>query len=215
MTTAASRRLYAREWARRKRARLLAEQRATAHHCPYRMGPATCGGELRLVRNAARQWIRSCPRCERRVRGICQDCDNPVEGRIRSALRCRPCKRKGLSASTARYVARHRGLVRRKARRYARQHREARCAYKRLWRQAHPEKVRDQKRRYAVRQPQRLYEYQRAYRMAAEIEGRTLPRGPHACLGACGAILCGRPKKCDGCKERDQREALRQLGNAA
>lgn len=204
-------RRYAREWARRKRARALDEQRRASRTCPRRMGPGVCGGELRWVRDPSRQWKWGCPRCERREAGICQDCDQPVEGRKRSALRCAKHKAERRNFYTTTYRERHPNKWRAYSRRYARAHRQAMREYKRCWRKLNREKVRAQKRRAALRRPQRVYEYQRGYRMAAEIEGRKYVRATHRECLTCSTPVSGRVKKCQQCKVKEAHQARELL----
>lgn len=206
---------YAREWARRKRAALLAAERREATTCPRRMGPGICGGTLRWTRAVDRSWKRSCPRCERREAGTCQDCDQPVAGRVRSALRCATHQRRRQLQHGHDYKQRHYATVRRKWRKYHKSHASEKAAYKRLWRKLNREKVRAQKRRYALRQKARAREYHLAYRMAADVEGRTLPRfASRECL-TCPTLVKGRVKKCDDCKQRERQDALRTLKRVA
>lgn len=203
------RRTYAREYARRQRAARLAEEQRDAATCRYRSGPGICGGPLSWKRVPGGEWFRHCPRCERRLAGICQDCPRSVEGRVRSALRCRDCKRHQRTIYTRRYVEQHRVMVRRKARIYGRKHREERIAYKRLWRKANPDKIRAQKRRAALRRNPHVYEYHRGYRMTAAIEGWPYRRrqSKRHCI-TCPAPVCGRTKKCGQCKDRDRQDAV-------
>lgn len=204
-------RRYQREWARRKRAQVLNEKQREAATCPLRHGPGRCGGELAWVRAADRSWKRSCPRCERRLAGICQECALPVEGRVRSALRCAEHKRLERNAYSARYVQRHYSKTRKKWQAYHRRHAAEKAAYKKLWRKANREKIRAQKRRAALRQPAHVLQYHRGNRMAAEIEGRKfgVPH-PRECL-SCPTQVTGRAKKCASCKERERQEARRLL----
>lgn len=150
----AERRRYARLYARKQRARVLARVRSQQVNgkCPRKSGRYPCGGQLVPSVSRAGLLEYTCHRCDRREAGLCQDCPRPVEGRVRSALRCHACKRRVLNASTARYVARNLKLVRTKAREFARRNRVAGMAYKKLWRAANPEKVKAQKRREALRQ---------------------------------------------------------------
>lgn len=210
------RKRYARLYARRQRAAKLDAERRERDTCPRRMGPGVCGGKLDWKRAGDRSWKRSCPRCERREAGICQDCDRPVEGTILKALRCAEHKHARMLEHGAAFVKKHYAKVRKKWRRYHKRVAQQKAAYKRLWRKANPEKVKAQKRREALRRNAHTYEYHRAYRMAAEIEGRNRYRvGPRPCLGGCGVIVAGRAKKCQDCKRRAQREALLKLGRAA
>lgn len=206
------RRTYQREYARRRRAAKLDIERRESETCSRRMGPGTCGGVLRWVRNLARDWVRNCPRCERREAGLCQDCDAPVEGTRLKALRCATHKRERMNEHGRAFVKRHYIKVRAKWRRYHKRVAVKKAKYKRLWRKANRDKVRAQKRRYGLRQKPRNREYHQAYRMAAEVEGRARWRTytDRPCL-TCPTIVRGRVKKCDACKDTERRSALELL----
>lgn len=168
-------RTYARGWARRRRDRELLAKRARACRCPYRSGTYECHGLLTYTVDQMGKAHAHCPRCARREAGICQDCPLPVEGRVRSALRCRACKRRAGLEANRRYRLRHleeRRAVdaahqrryraanpekgRARAREYRRVHRAERYAYTKRWRAANPDKMRAMRKRWARNRKERL-----------------------------------------------------------
>jgi hypothetical protein len=211
--TMQNRRMYARLWARRKRARTLEDARMGHVRCPRKPGRfGECRGVLQnVVRHDG--WMETiCPLCERREQGVCRDCPLPVDGQPRKAIRCAGCKRQVAREATCRYVERNRRLVNRKAREYGRLKRRERAEYKRLWRKAYPDKVRAQKRRAALRRSKRVLDYHKQYRATHAWKA---PGGSRRCTGDCGVQVTGRAKKCEPCRVRAQRDALGQLGKAA
>lgn len=134
-----------------------------------------------------------------------------------SALRCGPCKRRVANEAVHRYTQAHRAEVNAKAREFARLHSAERCEYKKLWRQANPEKVRGEKRREALRQAPHKLAYHRRYHRPhrdtwPRFEETWTLRGPHGhrCVG-CPTVLHGMQKKCAPCRMRTHLAALQQL----
>src|SRR5438046_842328 len=80
------------EYARRKRERKLAEANRSSTTCQRKQGSGHCGAILETVVLEGGRTRIVCPLCERRKRGVCQDCPRPVEGRVGTALRCARCK---------------------------------------------------------------------------------------------------------------------------
>lgn len=203
---------YDRLYARHRQAQKLAAARRGQQKCPYRQGRSVCGGRLELLVLRDGFTELHCPRCARRLAGICQDCPSPVEGQVRKALRCAKHKRALAVAIGERYRRANRAEVNRKAREYQRRIAEQAREYKRLWRKANPEKVAAHKRRANLRQPKRQYAYLRKYRRT-HAEKRY--QDGRRCLGGCGLILKGMAKKCQDCKAAARLQALRALGRAA
>lgn len=211
------RRRYGREYARRRRERLLTDARQGRGTCPRRFGRfGICGGVLQTAVLRGGSTVTTCPRCERFKAGICRDCPQPVAGQVRKARRCAGCTAQSHHESIVAYRTTNRVLVNRRAKLAARKNRQRNNNYKRLWRAAYPEKVAAQKRRYMLRQPPTVYVYQRAYRLFyGDAETHQLATSPRRCLGGCGLVVMGRVKKCGECKASVQRSALRLLGRVA
>lgn len=199
------RRQYAREWARRQRARAREAALVGAGRCPQRLGRrGRCGGPLETRVGEFGRTVVVCLWCERRQRGLCRDCDRPVAGARGKALRCALHRKLAAAAAQARYRAGHRAILRERARQRERDpaRRPARLEYKRLYRQARPEKVRGQKARYARRQTLRAQRYQARYKARHREYYRELARQRHSRLHptrpepTCRA--CGQPVPWDG-----------------
>lgn len=144
----------AREYARRQRERILAEQQRTATTCPKRHGSGVCGAMLEASTDGNGRTIVWCPMCKRQARGICRDCSRPVEGTVGKALRCAEHKQLASEQAVRDYATRNPEKVRASARaHYASDpdRRARRNDLKRAWRKANPEKVRAQKKRYVDR----------------------------------------------------------------
>ena len=76
---------------------------ATCRYCRKRQ-------RVRLTTDGAGGLVQGPLPCgcnERRLAGICLDCPAPVEGRLRVALRCGPCKAQAQLRYSRRYRARH------------------------------------------------------------------------------------------------------------
>jgi hypothetical protein len=217
------RRTYFREWARRKRAKRLAAQRMSRRTCPRRFGRSgVCGAPLLVQTDGLGHLVISCSMCERMARGICRDCHLPVAGKVGFARRCAKHRDEAVRESLYRYARDNRELLRRKARNSYRKNRavrQRRNDYKRLWRQANPEKIRAQKRRASLRQNARTYEYHRQYREqrreANRLRGRARYYGiteARPCVTTdCNSRVTGRQKKCATCKTASLREAQNKL----
>lgn len=197
--------------------------------CPIRH----CGGWLEFTVGRLGQTISSCPRCERRRRGICRDCPRPVEGAIGKSLRCATCKLEADRANMRRYERANREERLRRARERLAQHPEQRERHNRkraAWRKAHPDRVRLQKRREALRQsPKRLAYYTR-YNAARREEKRAAARRRyyelHPVRPSCRCIDCGErvrwtsglgrpPKRCDRCCSPSELRRRRRQAEAA
>ncbi len=210
--------------ARRRRASRLAVARSGRLTCPFQQGRyGVCGGRLEdeVLRDG--RVVTTCPRCERRLAGICRDCNQPVVGRIGSALRCAYHKRVEKNAAEERWRvrlgpvalrAKQDGCV---ARRNADPVRRARfLATKRLWRERNVVKIKLEKRRWRLEgRPggwstrEKYEDYHRRYRAEHAVQRRALakrryyelhPDRPHPiCACGCdGAIPWdgnGRPAK--------------------
>ena len=168
MTLTPEQRAYHRRRAAAQRAARLARLNETATHCRQRHGPGVCGGQLEDRRDAMTGRIyRWCPRCDRRRRGVCQDCPRPVAGRIGYAMRCVEHKELARRESIRRSDDRHREEYNARARARASAmtpaEKEKHLAYKRAWRRLHPDKVKEQKRREALRQGKKRLDWHRRY----------------------------------------------------
>lgn len=196
------RREAARRYAARRRAAALERANARSRTCQRRQGPGVCGGLLEdRVDRARGTVVRECPRCARRLAGLCRDCPRPVEGTRGRAIRCASCKARAQQAAHERFVARHADRLREKARAAYQDPavRARRNTYKRLYRQARREQVRREKRRAALRHNaarERMLAYHRKYnaaRRSAKAEAQRLrereltPAPQPICVG------CARP----------------------
>lgn len=159
---------YQREFARRKRRRRWEAATSGRSTCPARLGPrAVCGARLERFTDGNGRVLVRCPLCERKARGICRECPLPVDGRPGFSLRCRVHKAAQLRRAHAKHRRDHHAeiLANAKRRREAEppERRQAKLAYKKLYRQAHPEKVKAQKRREALRGNPRKLSYMKRY----------------------------------------------------
>lgn len=221
---APSRREYNTRYARRKRAQKLDRQRATSATCPFKQGRwGVCGAKLEIGVDRFGRSVSSCPKCARRVRGICQDCPRPVAGRVGSSLRCAECKRRSLRGFTAKYRKRdpERYEAKWRAQLAARHADPAKrvhdLAVKKAWRQRNVVKIKLEKRKWRLN-PKRpngyssreKYEaYHRVYRQKHAEHRRELARAqyyrehpdrPHPiCICGCDTPIPwdgnGRPRK--------------------
>ena len=222
----AQRRVYARNYVRRRYAKALNAKRMSARVCPRRFGRAgVCGAVLQSDVIGGRIVV-TCPACERFARGICRDCPRPVDGTPHKARRCAEHRKAANRTSLARYAENNRDEVNRRARASYRDEavRRRRNDYKRAWRKANRDKVKAQKARETARHSVRRAEYHAAYRAAhrrkaaaralAKYHG-TLPL--RSCITPrCSTVLTGRKKKCRRCKEREAQQAATLLhGKAA
>lgn len=198
---------YQRLYARAKRKGEWRARAAGRRTCPHKSGNHVCGGLLERAvdrHGAIHDWCRL---CARREAGICRDCPAPVDGQPRRAIRCGRCKAAAQRRAMARYRDRNRSLLNRRARLAARRQREARAAYKRLWRLANPDKVRAQKRRAAIRNAGTHAARSADWRV--KHPGYIL-RVERRCV-ACPRPVLGRQKKCDTCKTNHRIQAQGQL----
>lgn len=179
-TPAEQKRRYQREYARRRRREHWTSAARASRVCPHRHGPGRCGALLVERTDGNGSLVIECPRCTRRLRGICRDCPRPVEGRIGSAVRCRECKEVARRAQVRASQERNRDAINRRARKRLREQapekRQEREAYKKAYRQAHPERVRAWKRREALKQHARHLEYHRRYNEGRRAEKAALAR---------------------------------------
>lgn len=207
-----------RRYAQRQRDRKLEAANRGRRTCAWRQGKyGECGGVLEHDVDRAGRVIVTCLRCERRRRGICQDCPNPVEGRVGSARRCRACKHQEKKAAYERYRARHPEVVARwlratKQLKYTDPARYAhRLATKRRWRERNKARIKLQKRKWRLNPDrpngystrEKYLAYHTAYRakhrerkrqQAKERYYRLHPDRPHP-ICACG---CQQPIPWDG-----------------
>lgn len=195
------RRRYAREYARRRHEREYQERIAgSPERCPFRLGGnAVCGGKLTWDSDGLGNVVAHCAWCERRKRGLCRDCPAPVEGRVRSALRCALHKRLAMRRFSAKHTQNNQRKIRAKARDYSRRPgiRERRNEYKRLVRAAFPSKVAKQKARERKRDNRKRRAYFKRYRR--EHGNVRYGANGHPCV-SCDTRLTGRQKKCERCR---------------
>jgi hypothetical protein len=213
------RRTYQREYARERYQRSLAAKRLSARVCPRRFGLyGVCGSALVSYTDGSGNLVVRCPACERFEKGLCRDCNLPVDGAVRKARRCAKHKAEATRKSLRNYAENNRDLVNRRGRKSYKNKevRRRRNEYKRLWRKANPDKVRAQKRRAALRQPQHVLEYQREYRAKKAVERAAREAARYhgiiearTCLTPdCRTYVTGRSKKCVECKRKAHLEAL-------
>lgn len=226
-----TKREYQRAYAARRRRAAWVEQARSSRTCPARIGRhGTCGAVLESRTDGAGALVISCPRCDRRRRGICRDCPAPVAGAIGKALRCAACKRRANLDALERYQREHRAELRERARAYSQREdvRARKIEYKRLYRAAHPEKVRGYKRKEALQQSARTREYHRRYNAMRAEEKRAEAREKYRALHLVPTPTCrscaleipwnargqagqvGRPPvRCVFCEAREKPGALR------
>lgn len=142
-----------------------------------------------------------CDRCERRRRGICRDCNAPVEGK--RSIRCARHKLEAKRGYTSRHYRRHVAEVRKKARDYQRRIKKQAREYKRLWRAANPEKVAAQKVRDRERgnNARRLRERRAAGKTSSPALRVDWLR---VCVSCREIVVTHRKRKCSKCRERDR-----------
>lgn len=227
------RRARSRRWWNRRRAERDARANATATRCQHSCGGGKCDGLLEDRHDSILGRItRWCPRCDRRLRGVCRDCPRPVEGRIGSALRCAEHKaaarRAQIRLSERRHHDERRAADRRRYKQLDPEVRALKLAYKRAWRKLNPDKVRAQKRRFSLRQSRKHLDWHRRYnarRRAAKAEAmreryRAENPIPQPRCKKCGRVIpwlgrtegAGRPPlRCVFCMDKHQlRAAIRR-----
>lgn len=212
---------YAREFARRKRAEKVAAANMSTLTCQAMLFRGKrCGTALRS-RFVDGVTVPFCPTCDRKARGICIECDAPVDGTPRRALYCALHRRLAQAQSYARWRKENRTALKRKHRTRMKDpsvHAD-RLEYKRLYRKALPTKTAAEKKRYYQRNREHVLAYMAEYRArnrekrAAVERARhhgTLP--PRTCL-TCPTVLTGRPKRCPDCKAADRRMARERIAS--
>jgi hypothetical protein len=228
------------QWARERRFAALLEQWKTATRCPKKMGAGTCDGPLITRVIAHGQTVIVCTWCERQDAGLCRDCDAPVDGTRRKALRCAAHRELAKQQQVAAYTARHHELVLERARKSYHQpdRRAHRNEYKRAWRKANPEKVRAQKKRYVEShrddEASAYKKYHARYRKTHRLHYRELQNTRTAIAAAARTIpncnACGKPTqwtpvpgtksgrpgaKCNRCVFPGERKERRRIRRAA
>lgn len=116
-------RAYWCQLARGRRERRDLEANRTALTCRHRTGRGVCGGSLETVIRMGGATAIVCQRCERRKAGRCVDCGQQVDGALRLALRCAPCRKAACVASRRLYQVRYPERVRQSSREYQRRRR--------------------------------------------------------------------------------------------
>lgn len=196
------------EWARKKRQALRDAANADSLRCRAVLGNRLVCHTALQSRFVNGQTVPFCPTCDRKARGICIDCGQPVVGQPGKALRCALHKKLASQAALQRYKDKNKSTLRKKEqRRYADPEKHAdRLRYKKLWRQSRPGKVAELKRRYAERYPEKVSAYHKQYRATKAEERRARERAryhgtlpPRTCL-TCPTVLTGRAKRCDACR---------------
>lgn len=182
----------------------------------------------------------NCINEKRRIAGICQDCDLPVEGKPRWALRCAEHKAAAKVVGWKRHQERNGDRRRERARELynAKDPKHAALRRKKLrrkaaWRRANPLKVKAYKRRYGIKHAEHLRQYhekknaeparaerkrQHAMERFDRLERVYTAENPPRC--ACGALIPwngrGQPMKvCSSCdpvrwRQAEQRQLRKQ-----
>lgn len=215
--TVEKRRAYQAAYARKRRARALAEQNMDRTRCAALLArgkPCQTPLQSRFVQGTT---VPFCPTCDRKARGLCIDCGTqPVAGQVRKALRCKACRKVAAHEALARYRDGHAAVLRKKERKRMADPvtRADRLEYKKLYRATMPTKVAAAKRADYQKHRDHYLEYHRQYRAARRADRAAVElaryRGvlpPRTCL-SCPTVLTGRAKKCDPCK-REQRLSAR------
>lgn len=185
--------------AQAKRDRELTAKMETSTRCLKGRGGGVCNGRLRIdVDHMSGCVAVTCERCERKARGLCQDCPARITGR---SLRCDRCKRLAQARQIRESKVRHRDERRDRERERYRalpdDVKAERLKYRAAWRQSNPDKVRAQKRRAALRQSPRVTTYQRRYRKTYHDYLRQREQARWAAIKAVFV-----PPKCRDCKRR-------------
>lgn len=201
------RRLYARRHAQRQRERELAVRRRGRSTCPARRGHyGECGGVLEDIVRRDGTVVTICPRCERKKKGVCQDCGQRVDGQPGKALRCAHCKHVERNRASRRHYGRHREAelrAQKRRRAWERQHAPDRYAHhlavKKAWRARNVVRIKLQKRKWRLNPDrpngyssrEKYDDYHRRYREAHRAHYRELAhRKAEARRAARGAIVC-------------------------
>lgn len=227
------RRAYSREWARKRRQAKRDAANTDALRCAAMLANRKkCRTPLqsRFVDGVT---VPFCPTCDRKARGICIACDEPVIGTAGKALRCPLHAKLERLAAQTRYKRRNRAKLRAKWRKHQRDpvKRAATVEYKRLYRQSKPGKVAQWKREYYERNREKVRAYMAEYRRT-HAESRALrerdryyrdhPVRPTPTCRTCSMAIAWTPKPggaggrppavCDACcapSERKRRVACR------
>lgn len=179
--------------------------------------PCPCG---KKNRKPTKPWAIAVDR-ERRRAGICQQCDEPVVGKLKVAIYCELHRKESFERSQRKhkmkvgnkhgraFYERHRErILARQRKRHAKDAvaRERKAAYKREWRRKNRDKVKAQKRRYALRgrsaeAARRIKERIRAGEHKTQPTKRNKD-GQRTCLHPyCRTVMTGRAKMCDRHKQ--------------
>ncbi len=115
----------------------------TAGFCRIRTGVGRCGGPLEASIGLHGVTRVHCARCERRQRGVCQECPARVQGTVGKAKWCQRCREREADAAHRRFRQRHREELRRRAREQRRDpiQQQRLAERERRYRAAHPEKA--------------------------------------------------------------------------
>lgn len=173
--------------------------------CTFRF----CGGLLEHDVQPGGAVVTRCPRCERRLAGLCRDCPRPVYGAIGRAIRCAECAAAARATSRRRSeedpeIRKRKNAQWRKRWRTDRAFRERRKARRKEWEAAHPEARKRHRRRYHLkRTPGYVAGYMRANarperaekkrRQALERYYRLHPVRPAPVCAKCGEPIAWKP----------------------
>jgi hypothetical protein len=213
-----SQREYQREYARKRRAAIIAAQNALSDRCQALLSrghPCRTWLQNRFVDG---KTVPFCPTCDRKARGVCIVCESPeITGIPRRALYCALHQKLAKAEAYAKYRKRHRRQLVAKERRRVRdpEKHADRLEYKRQYRQVMAGRIKRYKQEYTARHADKVNAYHAAYRARHAEERRERERlrargelPPRACL-TCPTVLTGRAKKCPACKAA-QRASARQ-----
>ncbi|MBC7842967.1 MAG: hypothetical protein H7099_11670 [Gemmatimonadaceae bacterium] len=107
-----------------------------------------------LLTDRLGRLVARCYSCERRLAGICRDCNGPVEGQTGKATRCAGHKQAARVRQQRESERRHREERLARARKYSKRKavRARKYETRKAWAEAHPDRVKMHKRRYALKQ---------------------------------------------------------------
>jgi len=189
--------------------------------------PCSCPASPKRAKKPLREGVDH----DRRRAGICQDCDQPVAGKLKVSLRCAEHTKAARAASVKRHIdrlpperkpwrlyqARHPERARASSRATYQNDpgkREERNEYKRRYRKLNRHKTRAQKKRAAVKNAAQQAKIREEIKAGVRQRrpSRRKRNGERLCITpGCVRVLTGRPKKCEYCKHREAREAVEFL----
>jgi hypothetical protein len=197
-----------------------------------------CGGIITSHVVEFGRVVHSCARCERKARGICRDCPNPVYGRVGWALRCETCAAKKRALEDKRFradpdVKRHIAARDRKKYRKNKAFRDRKRRQRREWAARHRDEVARAKRRFLMREgpsrdrylaTQRRHNADpvRAEKKRVHARARYYVLHPERPLPICAGCRLrlnwggtgAPPKWCDDCCPAAEKSRRRRLGRS-